>query len=141
MTVLMNIMVIVFGVALASYGEIDFNWIGFLFQLGGIFSEAFRLIMIQVLLSGEGQKMDPLVSLYYYAPVCAVMNILVALFSEFSSFHFADILNVGIFVLIVNAALAFFLNVSSVFLVGPPSTAELRAELTLLSRLAKHLAW
>ncbi|KAL1835861.1 hypothetical protein VTJ49DRAFT_5969 [Mycothermus thermophilus] len=61
---LVNILFIVAGVALASVGEIDFSWTGFLYQLGGTVFEAVRLIMIQVLLSGDSaaQKMDPLVS-------------------------------------------------------------------------------
>lgn len=115
---LINILVIVLGVALASFGEIQFSWIGFLFQLGGIVFEAMRLVMIEVMLSGDGQKMDPLVSLYYYAPVCAVMNFFVALIVEAHKFDFADVAKTGIFMLVLNASVAFMLNVSSVFLVS-----------------------
>ncbi|KAH6680472.1 triose-phosphate transporter [Halenospora varia] len=119
--VLFNILIIVFGVALASFGEIKFSWIGFFYQAGGIFSEAIRLIMIQILLSGEGQKMDPLVSLYYYAPVCTVMNFLVAAAMELSTFKMSDAWNVGVFILVLNASVAFMLNVASVFLIGKTS--------------------
>jgi hypothetical protein len=115
--VLFNVMIIVFGVALASFGEIKFVWLGFFYQAGGIVFEAIRLVMIQMLLSGEGQNMDPLVSLYYYAPVCAVMNFIVAAATELSSFQIADVWRVGVFVLLLNAAVAFLLNVASVFLV------------------------
>lgn len=112
-------MVIVFGVFIASYGEVKFVWLGFAYQSGGIFAEAMRLIMIQVLLSGEGRNaMDPLVSLYYYAPVCAVMNFLVALVTEWSMFEIAVVWKVGVFVLVANAAVAFMLNVASVMLVS-----------------------
>lgn len=76
-----------------------------------------RLIMIQILLSDEGQKMDPLVSLYYYAPVCTVMNALVAIVTEVPSFQMVDFWRVGIVVFMANAAIAFALNVASVFLV------------------------
>jgi drug/metabolite transporter (DMT)-like permease len=120
----LNVMFIVAGVALASFGEIDFSFIGFLFQLGGIGFEAVRLVMIQVLLSDDSQKkMDPLVSLYYYAPVCAAMNIVIALGSEASTFDFADLAKAGYSLLLLNALVAFMLNVSSVFLVcfdAPP---------------------
>ncbi|KAH8599828.1 triose-phosphate transporter family-domain-containing protein [Bisporella sp. PMI_857] len=119
--VLLNVSIIVFGVALASYGEIDFVWLGFFFQVGGIVFEAIRLVMIQILLSGDGQNMDPLVSLYYYAPVSAIMNFLFAAFTELPSFQMADIWRVGSFILILNAAVAFMLNVSSVFLIGKTS--------------------
>jgi hypothetical protein len=112
----------VFGVALASYGEIAFSLTGFLYQLGGLVFESIRLIMVQKLLSATSDdpnayKMDPLVSLYYYAPVCAVMNILVALVVEAPTFDFAHLAAIGPWILIANAAVAFMLNVASVFLV------------------------
>ncbi|KAK4127361.1 TPT-domain-containing protein [Parathielavia appendiculata] len=117
----LNILLIVGGVALASFGEIAFSMTGFLFQLGGIVFEAMRLVMIQVLLAGDTQKMDPLVSLYYYAPVCAVMNIVIAIGSEASSFNPADLATAGYGLLLLNAMVAFMLNVSSVFLIGKTS--------------------
>jgi drug/metabolite transporter (DMT)-like permease len=117
----LNILFIVAGVGLASFGEIDFSLAGFLFQVGGIVFEAMRLVMIQVLLSGDTQKMDPLVSLYYYAPVCAVMNVIVAIGSEANSFDPADLAKAGYGLLILNAMVAFMLNVSSVFLIGKTS--------------------
>jgi hypothetical protein len=120
--VFINIAVIVFGVTLASFGEVKFNWIGFFYQLGGIMSEGVRLIMIQILLSSEGQAMDPLVSLYYYAPVCTVANLLVAMVTEMIDFSVADIWRVGAWILLLNAAVAFVLNVASVFLVSLFST-------------------
>lgn len=85
--------------------------------MGGIVFEAIRLIMIQILLSGEGQNMDPLVSLYYYAPVCAIMNGLVAIVMEMGTFQLVDVWNVGVLTLLANAGVAFLLNVASVFLV------------------------
>jgi drug/metabolite transporter (DMT)-like permease len=143
----LNIMLIVAGVALASFGEIDFSMAGFLFQLGGIVFEAIRLIMIQVLLAGETQKMDPLVSLYYYAPVCAVMNIIIAIGSEANSFDPADVAKAGYTLLLLNAMVAFMLNVSSVFLVRPPHPSNHspsphlpRPNLSPIDRSAKHPA-
>jgi len=117
----LNILFIVAGVGLASFGEIDFSLAGFLFQVGGIVFEAMRLVMIQVLLSGDTQKMDPLVSLYYYAPVCAVMNVIIAIGSEANNFNPADLAKAGYGLLLLNAMVAFMLNVSSVFLIGKTS--------------------
>ncbi|EEB88572.1 hypothetical protein MPER_13528, partial [Moniliophthora perniciosa FA553] len=54
------------GVALASHGELHFNLFGFIVQAAAVAFEASRLVMIQILL--HGLKMDPLVSLHYYAP-------------------------------------------------------------------------
>ena len=112
-------LIIVIGVALASFGEIKFMWLGFFYQMSGIVAESVRLVMIQILLSGEGLDMDPLVSLYYYAPICAAMNGIVALATEMSSFHMANIWQAGVSTLLLNAVVAFFLNISSVFLVCP----------------------
>ncbi|UKZ72933.1 hypothetical protein TrVFT333_000570 [Trichoderma virens FT-333] len=116
-----NVLVIVFGVAVSSFGEIQFSWTGFFFQIGGTCFEAVRVVMIQVMLSGEGLNMDPLVSLYYYAPVCAVMNFLIALVSELPKFHWEDAARAGFGMLFLNASIAFILNVASVFLIGKTS--------------------
>lgn len=117
MKTLGNVSFIVVGVIIASVGEINFVVIGVLWQVGGIIFEAIRLTLIQRLLSSAEFKMDPLVSLYYFAPVCAAMNFVLALLIEVPRLTMADIYHVGIFVLIANAAVAFFLNVSVVFLV------------------------
>jgi len=67
--VLGNVSVIVLGVIIASYGEIAFVLVGFVFQVCMIVFESIRLVMVQKLLSSPEYKMDPLVSLYYFAPV------------------------------------------------------------------------
>lgn len=113
-----NVSLIVVGVIIASIGEIKFVMIGFLFQCGGIIFEAIRLVMVQRLLSGSEFKMDPLVSLYYFAPACAVMNGIMALFLEIPKMTLADVERVGYFTLFANAMIAFLLNVSVVFLVS-----------------------
>lgn len=114
-----NVSFIVIGVVIASFGEIQFNLTGFLFQVGGITFEAIRLVMVQRLLSSAEFKMDPLVSLYYFAPACAVMNGLASLILEVPKLAMTDLYRVGLFVLLANAMVAFFLNVSVVFLVSP----------------------
>ncbi|KAL7790869.1 triose-phosphate transporter family domain-containing protein [Trichoderma ceciliae] len=121
LTKFINVLVIVFGVAVSSFGEIQFSWTGFFFQIGGTSFEAVRVVMIQVMLSGEGLNMDPLVSLYYYAPVCAVMNFLIAIVSELPKFKWEDVGNAGYGMLFLNASIAFILNVASVFLIGKTS--------------------
>ena len=64
-----NVTVIVLGVVVASYGEIAFVVIGVIFQAFGLIFESIRLVLVQKLLSSAEYKMDPLVSLYYFAPV------------------------------------------------------------------------
>lgn len=114
----MKVLIIMVGVMIASAGEIRISWIGICFQVGGLVFEAMRLVMTEVLMSNNGEKMDPLVSLYYYAPVCAAFNLVMVYFSEMGSFQLADFQRVGASVLVLNALVAFFLNVASVFLVG-----------------------
>ena len=125
------------GVALASHGELHFNLIGFITQAAAVavsnYSapvmlssyllffyqfEASRLVMIQLLL--HGLKMDPLVSLHYYAPVCALINSLVLPFTEGLA-PFYELARIGPLILISNACVAFLLNVAAVFLVGAGS--------------------
>lgn len=125
-----NVLFIVAGVAIASYGEIKFSLHGFLFQLGGLVFEAIRLVLIQKLLSGKADdpnayKMDPVVSLYYYAPVCAFINMFVALVVEMPTFDYADLMRVGPLILVANGAVAFLLNVASLFLIGKTSSLVL----------------
>ncbi len=77
--------------------------------------EASRLVTIEILL--HGLKMDPLVSLHYYAPVCAAINLLVLPLVE--GFEpFCELWRVWPLILFTNALVAFILNVAAVFLVG-----------------------
>ncbi|GAA5995216.1 uncharacterized protein JCM10292_004605 [Rhodotorula paludigena] len=111
------------GVALASYGEIDFDLSGFLCQALGIAFEAARLVSIQKLL--QGLKMGPLTSLYYFAPVCAGLNLCLIPFFEGSA-PFQDAFEVvGLPILVGNATTAFALNVAVVFLIGCASSLVL----------------
>ncbi|KAL0960073.1 hypothetical protein HGRIS_011719 [Hohenbuehelia grisea] len=112
------ILMISCGVALASHGELHFNIIGFITQASAVAFEASRLVMIQVLL--HGMKMDPLVSLHYYAPVCALINLCFLPFTEGLE-PFYDLARIGPLILLSNAFVAFLLNVAAVFLVSAGS--------------------
>ena len=56
-------------------------------------------------------QMDPIVSLHFYAPVCAVINACLVPFTEGLEPIYA-LHRVGILVLLTNAGIAFALNVS-----------------------------
>ncbi len=118
MRTLVNVSFIVIGVVIASIGEIKFVLVGVLYQIGGIVFEAMRLVMVQRLLSSAEYKMDPLVSLYYFAPVCAFMNFCVAAIFEIPKIQISEVYYVGPWILLANAMVAFALNVSVVFLVS-----------------------
>jgi hypothetical protein len=113
----LNVSIIILGVMIASFGEINFVLIGFLFQIAGLVFEALRLTMVQRLLSSSDLKMDPLVSLYYFAPVCAAINGAIAMVLEVPRVTMADINNVGLLTFFLNGLCAFMLNVSLVILV------------------------
>jgi len=121
MHTLSNVALIVFGVIIASWGEISFDMTGVVYQVLGICFEAIRLVMVQRLLFANEYKMDPLVSLYYFAPVCAVINGFFFLAIEASKLDLVgDVMGkVGLGTLLMNACVAFGLNVSVVFLVTP----------------------
>ncbi|XP_057965934.1 probable sugar phosphate/phosphate translocator At3g17430 isoform X2 [Malania oleifera] len=66
--VFLNMVLVSVGVVISSYGEIHFNVVGTLFQVTGIFAEALRLVLTQVLLQKKGLTLNPITSLYYIAP-------------------------------------------------------------------------
>lgn len=49
-----NMVLVTIGVAVASYGEINFNIVGVMFQMGAIMSESVRLVLVQILLQVSG---------------------------------------------------------------------------------------
>ncbi|KAH1431005.1 hypothetical protein KXX32_003516 [Aspergillus fumigatus] len=116
-----NILIITLSVAMAVSGEIRFSWLGFGFQFASLVFDANRLVMVQILLSDSGQKMDPLVSLYYFAPACAVMTSLVAWQTEYASFEWSSVAQAGWTVLSLSAVMGFMLNVSIFLLIGKTS--------------------
>lgn len=65
---LLNMLLVSVGVVVSSYGEIHFNVIGTVYQVTGIFAEALRLVLTQVLLQKKGLTLNPVTSLYYIAP-------------------------------------------------------------------------
>ena len=134
---LANVSIIVLGVMIASVGEIKFVLTGVIFQMAGVFCEATRLAMVERLLSGGEFKMDPLVSLYYFAPACASMNLIIWLFMEMPKMSVQIIMDLGIFTLLANASVAFMLNVAVVFLVSPDIHLQSVQLLTIRSRSAR----
>ena len=66
--VFFNMLLVSVGVVVSSYGEIHFNVVGTVYQVTGIFAEALRLVLTQVLLQKKGLTLNPITSLYYIAP-------------------------------------------------------------------------
>ncbi|XP_047254370.1 probable sugar phosphate/phosphate translocator At3g14410 isoform X2 [Capsicum annuum] len=68
--------VISFGVLVASYGEISINWVGVIYQMGGVVGEALRLIFMEILVKRKGLKLNPISVMYYVSP-CSALCLLV----------------------------------------------------------------
>ncbi|GAB4825636.1 hypothetical protein Ancab_008510 [Ancistrocladus abbreviatus] len=83
--VFLNMVLVSVGVVISSYGEIHFNIIGTVYQVTGIFAEALRLVLTQVLLQKKGLTLNPITSLYYIAP-CRVAGTWEGWLEMFTSF-------------------------------------------------------
>ncbi|GAA5887221.1 hypothetical protein JCM5296_004567 [Sporobolomyces johnsonii] len=118
------VLTISFGVGIASWGEVNFSIVGFSIQMVAIAIEATRVTLIQLLLTSKSTStnssaspMSPLKSLYYFAPICFLINTLLLLVLEGAP-ALAAIPNLGFWYLLGNASLTFGLNLSAVMLIG-----------------------
>lgn len=71
--------VISFGVLVASYGEININWIGVVYQMGGVVGEALRLIFMEIFVKRKGLKLNPISVMYYVSPCRQVFLFVISL--------------------------------------------------------------
>ena len=87
--VFLNMLLVSVGVVISSYGEIHFNIVGTLYQVTGIFAEALRLVLTQVLLQKKGLTLNPITSLYYIAPCrYELANYFFSVFYQPQCFHY-----------------------------------------------------
>ncbi|KAL9026787.1 MAG: hypothetical protein Q9196_004598, partial [Gyalolechia fulgens] len=120
-----DLLVIAFGIVLASLGEVRFHVNGFVYQIGAIVFEAYRLALTQKILSDEKYKMDPLVSLYYFAPCSAGMIAAMGVLGEWRTIRWEELGDVGWWLWAANGIVAMGLNVAGVFLIGKTSSLVL----------------
>lgn len=90
---------------------------GSIFYVCGIICEAIRLPVVERLPSDTEFKMDPLVSLYCFAPACVITNGVICPVTELPEMTMADIKRVGLITLILKAFVAFALKMSGAMLV------------------------
>ncbi|ESW21221.1 hypothetical protein PHAVU_005G052200 [Phaseolus vulgaris] len=108
--------VISFGVLVASYGEININWVGVVYQMGGVVGEALRLIFMEIFVKKKGLKLNPISVMYYVSPCSAICLFLPWIFLEKSKMDEHGPWNFPPVLLILNCLCTFALNLS-VFLV------------------------
>eukprot|EP00878_Enallax_costatus_P038034 GHUV01043166.1.p1 GENE.GHUV01043166.1~~GHUV01043166.1.p1 ORF type:complete len:281 (+),score=83.26 GHUV01043166.1:789-1631(+) len=114
------LLVVVGGVLTASYGEVVFVLVGFLSQCASMVSEATRLTLVQILLQGQGIKLNPITTMYYISPVC--LACLLIPFAVFEAERLASYTwHIGPGLLLGSAAAAFALNCSIFLLIGKSS--------------------
>ena len=108
-----SVAVIAAGTAIASLGEVQFAWEGFLYMMGSEVCESLKLVATQMLLQGLSFK--PLQSLLYLTPATILFLVMLGLVSEsgqYSSKALPIVLgNPGLFLLA--ASLGFGVNLTT----------------------------
>ncbi|KAH0653920.1 hypothetical protein KY289_031598 [Solanum tuberosum] len=108
--------VISLGVLVASYGEIDINWVGVVYQMGGVVGEALRLIFMEILVKRKGLKLNPISVMYYVSPCSALCLLVPWIFLEKPKMDEQRTWSFQPLILTLNSLCTFALNLS-VFLV------------------------
>jgi hypothetical protein len=106
---------VVTGLLMTTVGELDFAWLGFLFQMAGTLCDSLRLTLTKIILSSRhGVKMDPMSALYYFSPTVLLILSIPMYFVDFQRMSMQKVWDMK-FVLLTNAVLAFSLNMTSMF--------------------------
>lgn len=121
----LNMLLVSVGVVISSYGEIHFNAIGTVFQVTGIFAEALRLVLTQVLLQKKGLTLNPITSLYYIAPCSFVFLFVPWYLLEKSEMDISQI-QFNFWIFFTNALCALALNFSIFLVIGRTGAVTIR---------------
>ena len=115
---------------------------GVMLQLGAVACEATRLVLIQILLTSKGIKLNPITSLYYVAPCCLVFLSVPWVFVEYpslkkgvSSFNL-DYMTFG-----MSSACAFALNLAVFLLIGKTSALTMNVAGVVKDWLLIAFSW
>ncbi|KAF7837642.1 putative sugar phosphate/phosphate translocator [Senna tora] len=123
--VFLNMVLVSVGVVISSYGEIHFNVIGTLYQVTGIFAEALRLVLTQVLLQKKGLTLNPITSLYYIAPCSFVFLFVPWYLLEKPGMEVSQI-QFNFWIFFSNALCALALNFSIFLVIGRTGAVTIR---------------
>uniref|UniRef100_A0A7N0UCV0 Sugar phosphate transporter domain-containing protein n=1 Tax=Kalanchoe fedtschenkoi TaxID=63787 RepID=A0A7N0UCV0_KALFE len=123
--VFLNMLLVSAGVVISSYGEIHFNVVGTAYQVTGIFAEALRLVLTQVLLQKKGLSLNPITSLYYIAPCSFVFLFIPWYYLEKPTFEVAQI-QFNFWIFFSNALCALALNFSIFLVIGRTGAVTIR---------------
>ncbi len=119
--------VIAAGVAMASYGELNFSLIGLLCMFGAMSCEAVRLTLVQTLLQGQDLQLNPLSTLYYIMPISVACLLPIAIATEARGLQECQWLTYqALPTLLANAGGAVALNLSIYIVVGTMSALTMK---------------
>jgi len=120
---LLNMLLITFGVCVASYGELNFHLLGVIIQLASVCAEAFRLGLVQIILNSEQLKMNSITTLYYVSPACFLFLLVPFCLLEMPKYmdDQTGMLLSQPHILLLNACTAFALNIAIYLLIGKTS--------------------
>jgi hypothetical protein len=112
------------GVGGCSHGELLFNWTGFGYQATSFLCEAFRLILLKIMLSrGNTAALDPLSGLYYLAPLNMVALTIPMVLEARQNITYAQVYGLR-YVFLANCLMAFALNVAGVCFMSMASAVQ-----------------
>ncbi|XP_019163276.1 PREDICTED: probable sugar phosphate/phosphate translocator At3g17430 [Ipomoea nil] len=123
--VFLNMVLVSIGVVVSSYGEIHFNIVGTVYQVTGIFAEALRLVLTQVLLQKKGLTLNPITSLYYIAPCSFVFLFVPWYLLEKPGMEVSQI-QFNFWIFFSNALCALALNFSIFLVIGRTGAVTIR---------------
>ncbi|KMZ61980.1 Phosphate translocator-like protein [Zostera marina] len=123
--IFLNMVLISAGVIVSSYGEIQFNVVGTVFQVTGIIAEALRLVLTQVLIQKKGLTLNPITSLYYIAPCSFLFLFLPWYWLEQSRMEVSQI-QFNFWIFLSNAVCALALNFSVFLVIGRTGAVTIR---------------
>nr|ADN34035.1 phosphate translocator-like protein [Cucumis melo subsp. melo] len=123
--VFFNMVLVSVGVVVSSYGEIHFNVVGTVYQVTGIFAEALRLVLTQVLLQKKGLTLNPITSLYYIAPCSFVFLFVPWYLLEKPEMQVTQI-QFNFWIFFSNALCALALNFSIFLVIGRTGAVTIR---------------
>ncbi|KAL6529773.1 hypothetical protein OROGR_015396 [Orobanche gracilis] len=118
--------VISFGVLVASYGEMEINWIGVVYQMGGVVGEALRLIFMEIFVKRKGLKLNPISVMYYVSPCSALCLLIPWIFLEKPKMDAEGTWSFKPLMLTLNSLCTFALNLSVFLVISHTSALTIR---------------
>ena len=125
------------GIATSAFNELNATTVGVALQMGAVVAEAFRLCLVNLLLTSKGLKLSSLATLYYVSPACALCLLPPWACLEGQHLvhtHFAPLRHIGAPLLLLNASVVVLLNLSTMALIKRAPALEPALEPTPATR-------